>query len=164
MNTHNVCFNAEKIFLHECIWGTIKKFLTPVLWEWPRAEIVPSFLNIISLCLNALSPMLFQFAYLFKTEAFTHKFLRVIFIDRQEILWKIKTALLLIFGQNSGNPSSWDLGHPKISVKIDWTAPKLMPIYVAISHRLLFLSHMIKLCTSSTFLSVVASLGCPDRS
>ena len=46
----------------------IKKLLSPVLWEWPRAEIVQLFLNIISLCLDAFS--LIQFAYLFKTEAF----------------------------------------------------------------------------------------------
>ena len=52
------------------VWGTIKKFSAPVLWEWPRAEIVPLFLNIFSLNLNALSPMLFQLAYPFKTEAF----------------------------------------------------------------------------------------------
>ena len=52
------------------IQGTIKTFMSPVLWEWPRAEIVPLFLNLISLCLDALSPMLFQIAYPFKVEAF----------------------------------------------------------------------------------------------
>ena len=35
-----------------------------------RAEIWPLFLNIISLCLDALSQKLFQFAYPFKIEAF----------------------------------------------------------------------------------------------
>ena len=50
--------------------GTIKQFLAPVLWEWPRAEIVPLFLNIISLWLDALSPTLFKFAYSFKIETF----------------------------------------------------------------------------------------------
>ena len=48
----------------------IKKFLAPVLWELQRANIVPLFLNIISLCLDALSPTLFQFTYPFKIEAF----------------------------------------------------------------------------------------------
>ena len=47
-----------------------KKFSAPILWEWPRAESVALFLNRISLCLDALSPMLFQFAYLLKIEAF----------------------------------------------------------------------------------------------
>ena len=46
-------------FSLQYIQGTIKKFSAPVLWEWPRAEIVPSFVNIISFCLDALSPMLF---------------------------------------------------------------------------------------------------------
>ena len=36
----------------------------------PVAEIVPLFLNIISLCLNVISSTLLQFAYLFKIEAF----------------------------------------------------------------------------------------------
>ena len=39
-----------------------------------------------------------------------------------------------------------------------------MPICLAISCRLLLLSHMIRLCTSTKFSSVVASLGCPDCS
>ena len=39
-----------------------------VLWEWPRAESVPLCLNIIYLCLDALSTTLFQFAYALKTE------------------------------------------------------------------------------------------------
>ena len=48
----------------------------------------------------------------------THKFLRVIFIERCEILRNIKPALL-IFGQHSGDPSSLDLGHLQEVVKID---------------------------------------------
>ena len=90
-----------------------------------------------------------------------HKFLRIIFIERQEVLRNIKSALL-IFGQHSRYQCSWYLGHPydipMISVKIDWTAPKLMPICLAISCRLLILSHMIRLCTNSTFSSVETSL------
>ena len=70
-----------------------------------------------------------------------HKFLRVIFIERQALLRNIKPALLLIFGQHSGTHLAETLAIPKISVKIDWTAPKLMPI----SRRLLLLSHMIRI-------------------
>ena len=47
-----------------------QKLSAPVLWEWPRAEIVELVLNIISLSLDALFPTLFQFAYTFKTKAF----------------------------------------------------------------------------------------------
>ena len=47
----------------------IKKFLAPARWELPRAEIVPLFLNIITLCLDVLSPMLLQFANPSKIEA-----------------------------------------------------------------------------------------------
>ena len=42
----------------------------------------------------------------------THKFLRINYIDRPEILRNIKPALFLIVGQHSGDPSSEDLGHP----------------------------------------------------
>ena len=52
------------------IQETIKTFLAPVFWEWPRAEIVPLFLNIISLCLDALFPTPFQLAHPFKIKAF----------------------------------------------------------------------------------------------
>ena len=52
------------------IRGTIKTFSALVFWEWPRAENVPSFLDIISLCLDVLSPTLFEFAYPFKMDAF----------------------------------------------------------------------------------------------
>ena len=48
---------------------------------------------------------------------FTHKFLRIIFVERQEFLRNIKPALLLIFGHYSGEPSCLDI--PKISLKID---------------------------------------------
>ena len=47
----------------------------------------------------------------------THEFLRVIFIEGQKILRNITHALLRIFGQYSGDPSSFDI--PKISVEID---------------------------------------------
>ena len=63
-------------FRHQDKWINIsvneknKKFSAPVLWEWPRAENVPLFLNIIFFCLDALSPTLFQFVYPFKIEAF----------------------------------------------------------------------------------------------
>ena len=50
----------------------------------------------------------------------------------------------------------------KILDKTDIIAPKLMPICVAISYRLLLLSHLIRLCASSMFSSVVASLGVPE--
>ena len=63
-------------FRHQDKWINIsvneknKKFSAPVLWEWPRAEHVPLFLNIIFFCLHALSPTLFQFVYPFKIEFF----------------------------------------------------------------------------------------------
>ena len=47
----------------------------------------------------------------------TQKFLRAIFIERQEIFKKSKPALLLLFGQHSRDLISWDI--PKIYVKID---------------------------------------------
>ena len=78
---------AKKKNVYRGILGTIKKFLAPVLWEWPRlsAEIVVLFLNIISTCLpQCISfPILFQFAYPFKIEAF---FL-VPQITHQQHLW-----------------------------------------------------------------------------
>ena len=46
-----------------------------------------------------------------------------------------------------------------MSVRIDWTASKLMPTLLAISCMLRLLPYMTRLCTISTFLSVVASLG-----
>ena len=49
--------------------GTIRNFSAQVLCEWPRVEFVPLFLNIVSLCLDVVSPTLFQFAYPFKMEA-----------------------------------------------------------------------------------------------
>ena len=42
----------------------------------------------------------------------THKYPMAIFIERQESLGNIMPALLLIFGQHSGIPSSQDLGYP----------------------------------------------------
>ena len=48
----------------------IKKFSAPVLWELSRAETVSLFLNTISLRLDELSPMLFQFANPIIIEAF----------------------------------------------------------------------------------------------
>ena len=48
----------------------VQKVLGLLLWEWPRAEIVPLFLSIISLYLDAFSPTFFQFDYLFKVKCF----------------------------------------------------------------------------------------------
>ena len=47
-----------------------KEVLGPCTLGMTKAIIVPLFLNIISFCLDALSLMLFKFAYPFKIEAF----------------------------------------------------------------------------------------------
>ena len=47
-----------------------QKVLSPCTFGMTKTRNCVLFLNIISLCLNALSPMLFQFAYPFKLEAF----------------------------------------------------------------------------------------------
>ena len=80
-----------------------------------------------------------------------HKFLRVIFIVRQEILRNIKLVLLLILVNILGIHLAETLDIPKILVKIDWTSSKIMPICLALLCRLPLLWHMIRLCTSSTF-------------
>ena len=63
----------EDMFLHTCRAAHIaacmhctrddQTILGHCIQEWPRAEIVPLFLQIISLCLNALSPTLFLFRF-----------------------------------------------------------------------------------------------------
>ena len=68
----------------------IKKLLSPVLWEWSRAEIVQLFLNIISLCLDAFS--LIQFAYPFKTEAFISVPQVLIFLVPKNIILQEKNT------------------------------------------------------------------------
>ena len=49
----------------------IKKFSASCASEYPGMKSLPLFFNIISLHLVALSPLLFQFAYPFKTEVFS---------------------------------------------------------------------------------------------
>ena len=51
-----------------------------------------------------------------------------------------------------------------ISVRIICTAPKFMPTSLAIIRKSRLLSHIIRLCTISTFSSVVAALGRPGLS
>ena len=47
-------------------------------------------------------------------------------------------------------------------VRIDCTAPKLMPTSLAMIRRSRLLSHITRVCTTLTFSSSVASLGRPD--
>ena len=55
-------------------------------------------------------------------------------------------------------PRRWE-----ISFGIDCTAPKDIPILLAMFCRFPLLSHMTRVCTTLTFSSAVASLGWPDR-
>ena len=52
---------------------------------------------------------------------------------------------------------------PKMSVRIDCTAPKLMLTSLAMFRRSRLLSHVARVCTTLTFALAVASLGRPDR-
>ena len=54
---------------------------------------------------------------------------------------------------------------PKMLVRINCTAPKLMPTSLALLRRscLLHVSHITRMCATLTFSSAVASLGRPDR-
>ena len=89
-----------------------------------------------------------------------HKFLRVIPHSEEKRYLEISSLLLFWSSVNIlGTHLAETLDIPKMSVRIDWTAPKLMPTSLAISRRFRLLSHMTRLCTTSTFSSVVASLG-----
>ena len=53
---------------------------------------------------------------------------------------------------------------PKMSDRIDCTAPKLMPNSLALLRMSRLFLHTTKMCTTLTFTSAVASLGRPDVS
>ena len=78
----------------------------------------------------------------------------IIFIERQEIPRNIKPSPFLF-------AEIFDI--PKISVRIDCTAPKVMPTSLAILPRSRLLSHITRVCSTLTFSSGVASLGWQDH-
>ena len=108
----------------------------------------PLLFNITSLQGNALSPSLFELSYPFKIEGF--------FLVPQG---NIEPSPFLIIGQHLRHPSYDTFDIPKMSVRIDCTAPKLMPTSLAMLRRSRLLSHINSACTTMTFSSVVASLG-----
>ena len=88
----------------------------------------------------------------------------IIFISRQEILRNIEPTILWSSVNILGTHLAETLDIPKISVRIVCTAPKLMPTSLAILRKSHLLSHISRLCTISTYSSVVASLGRSDLS
>ena len=90
-----------------------------------------------------------------------HKFLRVILIARQKIPRNIEPASLWSSVNILGTRLDKTLDIHRMSVRIDWTAPKLVPTSLAISRRFRLLSHMTRLCSIPTFSSVITSLGHP---
>ena len=87
----------------------------------------------------------------------------IIFIARQEIPRNIKPCSFLIIGQHSRHPSCKNFDRPKMSVRIDYTVPKLIPTSLVMLRRSHLLSHITGVCTALTFSSEVASLERPDR-
>ena len=86
-----------------------------------------------------------------------------IFIARQEISRNIKPSPFLIICQYLQQSSCQTLDIPKMSVRIDCSAPKRMPTSLTMLHMSRLLSHITKVYTTMTFSSAVASLGWPDR-
>ena len=88
----------------------------------------------------------------------------IIFIAKHEIPRNIEPSpFLSLFNiRRTHLVETFDI--PKMSVRIDCTAPKLMPTSLAMVRRSRLLSHMTEVCTTLTFSSAVASLGRPDRS
>ena len=82
----------------------------------------------------------------------------IIFIVRQVIPRNIEPIPFLIIGQHLRHPFAQTFDIPKISVRIDCTAPKLMPTSLAICGRSRLLSHITRVFTTLIFLSAVASL------
>ena len=89
----------------------------------------------------------------------THKFLRVIFVERQELLRNVKPALLLIFGQHSWDPSSWDLGHPYLSRETD--LPQNLCLFVLLYHAGFFSCNVWSDCAQAQRLRLKESLKAP---
>ena len=83
---------------------------------------------------------------------------RIIFIARQEISRNIEPSPFLIIGQSSWHPCGQHIlqkplpyNVPKMSVRIDYTAPNLMPTSLAMFCRSRLLSHITRMCTTLNF-------------
>ena len=90
------------------------------------------------------------------------KIAEFIFIGRQDIPRNIEPSPFLIIGQHSWHPSCRTFDIPKMSVRINCTAPKLMLTSLAMLRRSHLLSHITWVCTTLTFSSVVAYFGWQD--
>ena len=85
------------------------------------------------------------------------------FIAGQQIPRNIEPSPFLITGHHSLDHLAKTIDIPKMSVRFDCTAPKIMATSLPLLCMSRLLSHIIMVCTTMTFLSAVASLGQSDH-
>ena len=90
-----------------------------------------------------------------------NKITRIIFKGRQETPRNIEPSPFLINIHGTHLAATFDI--PRMSIRIYFTAPKLMPTSLAMLHRSRLISHITRVCTTLTISSAVASLGRQNR-